>query len=112
MKMIGKLIQEMELEPVPLESLITEAPLASARGVEEKEKAAFRLFPRPFPGGIRIAHMHYRGDIYLLDEKQWADFSGRIIKDFQSKLSKVSAVSFEQAMELSDAVDSLARQVK
>lgn len=32
--------------------------------------------------------------------------------DFQSKLARVTVVSFERAMELGDAFDSLARGVK
>ena len=52
--------------------------------------------------------MHFRRDIYLLNERQWKDFSVKVIKDFQAKLSRVNTVSFEQEMEISEAVDSLA----
>jgi hypothetical protein len=60
-----------------------------------------------YPGGIRMPHFHFEGDIYLLDEKQWKEFSRNIIKEFQAKLSTVNIVNFEQLIELSEAIDSL-----
>ena len=74
----------------------------------EQKKAPLRLRVPAIPGGIRIPHLHFRGDVYLLNEKQWKDFSIKVIKDFQAKLSRVNTVSFEQEMEISEAVDSLA----
>src|SRR3990172_10239212 len=108
LKMIEQTIRELKLEPVPTESLMTEvhhAPMGAM--AREQEKAPLRIWPRPIPGGIRIPHLHFRRDIYLLNERQWKDFSVKVIKDFQAKLSKVNTVSFEQAMEISEAVDSL-----
>lgn len=105
-KMIEQVIREQKLAPVSAESL-PEMPLSPTSGVamEEKGKAALRIKPRPFPGGIRIPHLHFKGDIYLLNEKQWAEFSGKVVKDFQAKLSKANTVSFEQVIEISEAMD-------
>lgn len=107
-KMIEQVIREWKLEPVPAESLMTEVPLAPLGVMSgEQEKAPLRIRPRSIAGGIRIPHLHFREDIYLLDEKQWRDFSSKVVKDFQAKLAKVNTVSFEQVMEISEAVDSL-----
>ena len=56
-------------------------------------------------GGIRLAHLHANGNIYLVQEKQWKEFSGKVIKDFQVKLGSAQSVSFEQLMDISDAVE-------
>ncbi|GAB4535660.1 MAG: hypothetical protein Fur0020_03140 [Thermodesulfovibrionia bacterium] len=103
-KMIEEVIRKQKLEPVPAESLMAEGPLAPMAGEQEK---AIRIWPRPIPGGIRIPHLHFRGDVYILNESQWKEFAGKVVKDFQAKLSKVNTVSFEQVMEISEAVDSL-----
>jgi len=103
-KMIEQVIREQKLEPVPAESLMTEGPLAPMAGEQEK---AIRIWPRPIPGGIRIPHLHFRGDVYLLNESQWKEFSGKVVKEFQTKLARVNTVSFEQVMEISEAVDGL-----
>jgi hypothetical protein len=59
-------------------------------------------------GGIRIAHLHFQNNIYLLDAAQWKAFSGKVLGEFSAKLSKASTVSFDQLLDLSDAVDTIA----
>jgi hypothetical protein len=104
-EMIGKVIQENKLQPVDRATLF---PLTVSEGaVSEKEKAALVLDRRPYPGGIRISHLHFMGEVYLVKEDLWRDLSGKIVKDFQAKLANVRNVSFEQTMELSEAVESL-----
>ncbi len=106
-KTIEKVIREQKLEPVSVESLMTEAPHAPMGAMAGEQEKARRIWPRPIPGGIRIPHLHFRGDVYLLNEGQWKEFSGKVVKDFQNKLANVNTVNFEQVMEISEAVDSL-----
>lgn len=40
-------------------------------------------------------HVHYMGKVYLLNEKQWKDFVGPILKDFSEKLARTSTISLE-----------------
>lgn len=100
---IADFIKNNNLKPVPEEHVpsmfVYESPVI-------KEKITVPR-PIPFPGGIRAAHLHFKNDIYLLNEEQWKSFTTGIMKDFQAKLSKVKTVSFEQAIELSEAIDSL-----
>lgn len=103
--MIGKVVQENKLQPVDRDTLF---PLAVAEGAGgEQEKAALVLDKRVYPGGIRIAHLHYKGEIYLVKEELWRDFSGKVVRDFQARLGNVKSISFEETMQLSEAVDSL-----
>jgi hypothetical protein len=59
-------------------------------------------------GGIRAPHLHYNGEIYLLNKEQWNEFSGGIIKEFSKKLAETKNVSFNQLMELSDVMSEIA----
>lgn len=104
MDLIGKTIEEYKLKPVPIESLMAENPF-TPRNIVSGEQEKARLRPWQWPGGIRIAHLHYRGDVYLLNESQWKNFSVSVIRDFQNKLANVKTVGFEQVMEISEAVD-------
>lgn len=105
LKIIEDTIRVQKLKALPSESLMTESLFAPMVG--EQEKAVSKINLHPFPGGIRLPHLHFKRDVYLLNEEQWTAFSGKIIKDFQTKLAKVNTVNFEQAMEISEAIDSL-----
>lgn len=103
--MIQKIIDEYKLKAVSAE-MRSHMPASMRAAKIESELTAIR--PQPIWGGIKIPHLHFNGDIFLLDEKQWKDFSSKIMKEFQGKLSRANAVSFEQLMKVSDAVDTLA----
>ena len=64
------------------------------------------LNPQPLPpgafadwwwryGGIRVPHLHYAGEAYLLDEKQWQTFSSTVMEDITKKLSAARSISFD-----------------
>ena len=59
------------------------------------------------PGGIRAAHLHFDNKIYMLTDEQWTTFSAKIIADCKAKLDHVKSVSFEQGMQLGNAVQTL-----
>ena len=103
--MISEFISKNKLKPIQIESL----PNVQAVQAESAEqvKAALIIDRRPYPGGIRVPHLHFRGDLYLVKEELWREFSGRIVKDFQAKLANAKSIGFEDVMELSEAVDKL-----
>ena len=106
-EMIGRVIQQYNLKSVPAEFLMAEPHPASMDLMpNEREKNPIKFRIPSFPGGIRLPHLHFKDEIYLLDEHQWKEFSGRVLKEFQVKMSKVNAVNFEQVMEMSEALDS------
>ncbi len=63
------------------------------------------LKPKPFPGGMRVPHLHFKDDIYLLNHEQWKEFSSMAVKNFREKLAKVETVNFDKLMELSEAIE-------
>lgn len=58
-------------------------------------------------GGIRVAHIHFRDDIYVLDDRQWADFSNQLVDTLKAKLESANTINFNQALELSEAIYTL-----
>lgn len=64
-------------------------------------------WPRPFPGGLRIPHLHYGADIYLLDTRQWREFSAAVLTEVSKRIANAKEVSFEQALELAEAANTL-----
>lgn len=58
----------------------------------------------PTRGGMRMPHLHYAGEIYLLNESQWADFSKGALSALGEKLGKAQKVSFENVMHMSEGM--------
>jgi hypothetical protein len=58
-------------------------------------------------GGDRGPHVHFNGNVYTLNQKQWNDFSAPIIKDFSSKLNEVRTVNFDTFMEMSGIMNAM-----
>ena len=78
-------------------------PMETGQAMEKQ----LRLRPRPFPGGLRFAHVHFAGEVYRLDHTQWKSFSSSMLKDFRERLSRAETVSFDQLLDLSEATSTL-----
>lgn len=101
-------IRRYKLKPVPKESLMVQELVMSIDLPAGKRKKVPSIRPKPFPGGIKIAHLHSGENIYLLSDEQWKRLSSNIVKGFREKLARVNTVTVEQVLEVSEAVDSLA----
>lgn len=100
---VGNYIRENGLRPLQMPGGREAGP-----GAEEAVRAtAAALWPGDIRGGIRIAHLHHAGQVYILNERQWADFSGKVMQGLTAKLGKVQKVGFEQLMEVADAVEKM-----
>lgn len=111
---VENFIKANNLKPIQPEFLAAELMVASAaeelarvEPTTTTKKVAAILKPKPFPGGIRIPHLHFREDFYLLNDKQWRELSTSIMKGFHEKLAAAGTVNFEQMIGLSDAIDTL-----
>ena len=110
---IRDMIKKFKLRPVADEFLIPEGALIAAKPTKVTAKTATWEWGDLPPwiwkyGGRRIAHLHYGNKVYVLNEKQWAYFSGRVIKGFQKRLETVRNVGFEQIMTLSSSMEEIA----
>jgi hypothetical protein len=53
-------------------------------------------------GGDRGPHLHYKGNLYLLNERQWRDFTGRIKREFSARLEAAETIGFEQILDMDE----------
>ena len=105
--LIREMVKKFNIKPA-MEGPYAANLAAFPTGAEERIVAASVLRRPPIPGGMRVPHLHLDGEIYLLNDKQWKEFSGKMIKELQARLSRVNAVSFDQAMDLSETIETLA----
>jgi hypothetical protein len=98
-KMIGDFIKKNEIQPRNMENYRMEA-------LVEGEKALTIKRP-PFPGGLKVPHLHFNANVYVLTPKQWGDFSGALMKDLGAKLAEAKEVSFDQVRAIAAMVDSV-----
>jgi hypothetical protein len=113
---VGEFIDKYQLRPLTPDGYpYYQAPGHLAEPVihaaaEHSERAESRPkwpWPWPFPGGIRIPHFHFGPDVYLVERKQWEEFSNRVVKDLQERLAQAKEISFEQTLALSEAVTAI-----
>jgi hypothetical protein len=48
-----------------------------------------------WPGGLKNPHLHFKGNVYLLDDAQWNKFSAPILKELSTKLTSLPSISFD-----------------
>ncbi|NYT02556.1 MAG: hypothetical protein GKC10_07355 [Methanosarcinales archaeon] len=104
---IAKFIKTNKIEPVQKEVLLSRnvAPVAVSAMGDIAESTTMR--PWWIYGGMKVPHLHYKGEIYILNEKQWGDFSTMVLQEFRAKLADVKTVGFNQLMDLSDVVNDI-----
>lgn len=107
-EIIAKFVEKYKIPATEREHFLMDdpTPVVHMKGTKESFDTA-RIKPTPFPGGLRIPHLHFRGDIYLLTDEQWKEFSGTAVRNLQEKLGTVGTVGFGQLMELSEAIGGL-----
>ena len=109
-KRIATFIEKNKIRAVERVHLLMDepAPVIQPKGSKATMEVAFIRPPYPpFPGGLKCAHLHFRGDIYLLTDKQWKEYSGVVVRDLQKKLGAAETVSFDNLMEISEAIGGL-----
>ena len=106
---IGQLIAREKLKPIDARTLTTpnQAHFAMAGLVSQApemaraKSSAQEIFD--IRGGMKALHVHHKGNIYLLNEKQWKSFTSLVVKDFKARLEAAGAISFDQALDIAEA---------
>ena len=106
---IGNFIEAHQLRPIDQKGLIwDEAMPAGPSGQQlEAEEALPIQWPRPYPGGLRFAHVHHGVELYALDADQWRAFSDGVLDTVRDRISRAKEVGLVDLVELADAVDGL-----
>jgi hypothetical protein len=111
---IGQLIQKEKLTAVDMRYVTTpnQASFAfagrAAQAMAETTRAkaaATEIYD--IRGGMKAAHVHYKGAIYMLNDAQWKRFTTLVVNDFKAKLDAAGTIGFEQVMDISEAAVSL-----
>ncbi len=96
---IAEFIAANHLQPLDRALLDGMAPTAA------REREVTALLPIPFPGGMKTAHLHFKGDVFLVNPDQWKGFAAKMMKEYQSRLARAGAVSFTELMAVADAIE-------
>jgi hypothetical protein len=105
---VGNFIKENSLKPIEARQMPIGGPaFASGSELEMRSTEAARLWPGGLAGGIRFPHLHYAGQFYVLNERQWADFTKKVMSSVSEKLNKSQKVSFDQLMDVADAAQAM-----
>lgn len=99
-KLVEKIIKNSELEVMQHSAIRSDV---AKKISSEQEYARWYLKN----GGMKAPHLHYNGEIYLLNKKQWSEFSNEILKEFSKKLAETKTVSFGQLMDLSESMNEI-----
>lgn len=76
--LIADVINDFKLEPI---KDYMQSPVMKAKEAEASTREKMIYFDPDIYGGKRFAHLHYRGEIYMLNREQWQSFTGRIKND-------------------------------
>jgi hypothetical protein len=58
-------------------------------------------------GGMISPHLHYRGNVYVLNSEQWVKFSAPILENLKAKLNAARTVSFGKMLAVSESVNAI-----
>ncbi len=104
---IGQFITENKLTPISKEAQ-TNLVIGSAAPVETvATKAASAKIPIWWYGGMKAAHLHFKGNVYVLQPEQWAKFNAPILDKLKAKLNAARTVNFQDTLEISEAVNQM-----
>jgi hypothetical protein len=74
-KLIGEFIKMNKLKATTHEALRVDAHPLAAELAAGREKSISIDYIINIRGGRRTPHLHYKGELYILDAKQWQAFS-------------------------------------
>ena len=107
LEQVGAFIKDKGLKPIDAKRLPIGTPAMPAETVMRSVDAQAVLMWDPRFGGWPLPHLHYGGEIYALNDQQWAEFSKTMMHGFATKLQNASRVTFNQLMGVSEGVAEL-----
>ncbi len=107
---IAQFIKEYNLKALGREHLfsgIDEEMLANVKKLDARILYPYPWPFPPFPGGLKMPHLHYKNDIFVLKPKQWKDFSHKVMGEMQEKLANAGRVGFGELMDITESLGHL-----
>ena len=106
-QLIAAFIKANKLQPVTHEALRVDAHPIAASLVAGGKQAITVDYILNIRGGRRTPHLHYRGELYILDAKQWQAFSAPHMQEFSKKIAGANSIGFEHFMEIGESFSAL-----
>lgn len=100
---IRDLVNQWNLEPISPHYGSFGGGIAKRMDVPDGELPVVR-WPSPFPGGRKLAHLHLDDKIFVLNDKQWSEFSQTVVNEMQERLGRAGRVNVQQITEISEAI--------
>jgi hypothetical protein len=105
---IGKFIADHKIVPLSKQSRV-DIVSEGMKGpiVTIGPSSTFWLF---WHGGMKNLHVHYKDEVYLLNQEQWNELTKPIIKNIKEKIQAANTLSFENTLVLTDVVNNVTRR--
>ena len=101
-KEIGAIIDKYKLTPVHQEALGIGVKQFSTEGGGRLVDAIYDI-----RGGRKTPHLHYKGELYILNAAQWSELTKPVLEDFGKRIASAKTVSFESFMNVYEAAESI-----
>jgi hypothetical protein len=106
-QMVGEFIAANKLSAVTHEAMRVDAHPISEKLATVKHKSITVDYILNIRGGRRTPHLHYKGDLYILDAKQWKAFSAPLLKEFGNHLATANSIGFENFIEIGESISAI-----
>ena len=103
--LVADVINDFKLNPI---KEYTHSPAIKATSAEASDREKMIYYDPDIWGGKRFAHLHYRGEVYMLNREQWQSFTARVKDNLIDRLHTANNISVEQLLDLNDAIDPIA----
>lgn len=106
--LVSQIVDRYDLKPVSEELIPAGAYASPMQMVQETRAIEIAKIPIRWPcGGIREPHLHLGPKLYMLERKQWQEFSETVVKECQQKLSSAGSIDITQLIDISESVAAL-----
>ena len=79
----------------------TDVSIVKAKAIETKDTELQILWH----GGMKKPHLHYDGEIYLLNGEQWSKIASDAVEKLGNSLAKARNISFDSFIKIAEAVE-------
>lgn len=100
--LIGEFIGKHELSPIAQPQLLSARVMADSAEVPLDLQALH--FHKWWYGGRKVPHLHYNGEVYSLNTKQWKEFSSNVVNDLNRRMAESGHIRFNELLDLSDTI--------
>lgn len=108
--LVSRIVDHYDLKPMSEELIPAGAYASPVQMMQETRAMEIAKIPIRWPcGGIKGPHLHLGSKLFMLDQRQWQEFSTSVIKDCQQKLASADSISVTQLIDISESVGDLAQ---